>query len=137
MLSKEKGGRGSDPGKHHHLINLGPQTNKEIDSRRFDFGFTNNSILKEDGTKGKKGKKPSISKAQEKKMHHHNRNQTYHEMNNQTINYELVSPNNFNPSTATNHYVTNNVSNSGKNIRETNPHSNTNSNKNRKFNSIH
>ena len=62
-------------------------------------------------------------------MHHHNRNLTYHEMNNNTINYELISPNNFNPSSATNHYVANGVSNSGKNIREAVPAIITNSNK--------
>lgn len=57
-------------------------------------------------------------------------------MNNNTINYELVSPNNFNPSSATNHYVASNVSNSGKNIREGAGQMNANSNKNCKFNII-
>ena len=135
VLTKEKG-RDSELVKHNntHLINLGPQTNKEVESRKFDFGFTNKSVLKEDGGKGKKGKRCSIAKTQEKKMHHHNRNQTFHEVNSNTINYEPIA--NFHPTSATNHYVVatqggsaTGVSNSGKSTRDGAPSINTNSNR--------
>ena len=91
-----------------HLINLGPQTNKEIESRKFDFGFT----AKNTKEGGKKQKKCSIAKSQEKKMHHHNRNQTFHDMSS-TINYEPISINY--PTTTTNQAG---VSNSGKSYRD-------------------
>ena len=63
VLSKEKG-RDSEIAKHlnTHLINLGPQTNKEIESRKFDFAFTNKLAFKEEVGKGKKAKKCSIAK---------------------------------------------------------------------------
>lgn len=65
------GGRGA-------LYNIGPQTNKEVDSRKFDFGLppTHSKMPSaSEVSAGGKAKKASISKSQNTKMHlnRHNR----------------------------------------------------------------
>ena len=60
------------------LLNLGLHTNKEIDSRKFDFGLPphaqKSSSNNTSATQSKK--KKSIARAQNTKMHRHQRNYT-------------------------------------------------------------